>query len=72
MGMIAILWPNPAISKSESQFMWLIHNDNHISVVYDKTTHCQYLVYDGFRSGGITPRLDANGDPVCKKLIFKG
>lgn len=38
-----------------------------IEVYTDKETKCQYLLYTDFKMGGITPRLDNEGKPICGK-----
>lgn len=37
---------------------------SNLRILIDHGTGCQYLTTAG---GGVTPRLDANGVPICKK-----
>lgn len=37
---------------------------SNLRILIDHGTGCQYLTTSG---GGVTPRLDANGVPICKK-----
>lgn len=37
-------------------------SDDEVYVFTDPETKVQYLIYKGYRKGGITPRLDANGN----------
>lgn len=39
--------------------------DNDVFVWRDSQTGCQYLVYAGYKRGGITPRLNPDGTQVC-------
>jgi hypothetical protein len=38
-------------------------NDSYIDIWVDEETGVQYVVYAGFKQGGITPRLNADGTP---------
>ena len=38
----------------------------------DPETRCEYLIYTSSERGGITPRLKANGDPMCPVVLPDG
>ena len=45
------------------QDYWKSPDDEQYSIRVDKETGVNYIVYDGYYSGGITPRLNADGTP---------
>ena len=42
--------------------------DENYSIRVDKETGVNYIVYDGYCSGGITPRLNADGTPYVSEV----
>lgn len=36
-----------------------------IHIVVDRETGCQYVLYNGYKAGGITPRNDQTGNQIC-------
>ena len=43
-------------------------DDEEYSIRVDKETGVNYIVLDGFESGGITPRLNADGTPYVSEV----
>jgi hypothetical protein len=37
-----------------------------VRYVTDAATGCDYVIFDGYRNGGITPRLRPDGSPYCR------
>lgn len=44
---------------------------NHLKIYIDKETGVNYIVYDGYTSGGITVRLNADGTPYVSEEFQK-
>lgn len=44
--------------------------ENDFGILTDPRTGCQYIVWDGFRTGGITPRLAPGGRQVCAEAVL--
>jgi hypothetical protein len=42
-----------------------------VRVYTDAETGCQYLVDTAYKQGGITPRLNSNGQPVCGESVAR-
>ena len=38
---------------------------NEFGTFSDPATGCEYIVWNGYEKGGITPRLNADGQPLC-------
>jgi len=38
--------------------------------IWQDVNGCEYLIYDGYKKGGITPRLDTNGKQSCGKEVL--
>jgi hypothetical protein len=38
-----------------------MHNLQSVSIWTDKETGVQYVIYEGYKQGGIVPRLNADG-----------
>lgn len=47
----------------------VIINDelNRYNIIKDTETNCQYIEFDGAYTGGIIPRLNTEGKPMCGK-----
>lgn len=43
-------------------------DDENYSIRVDKETGVNYIVYDGFKSGGITVRLNTDGTPYVSEV----
>lgn len=43
--------------------VWAINSKKNGSIIRDPETGCEYI---GMLSGGITPRMDADGYQICK------
>lgn len=44
-----------------------IYDGNSVYVFTDAKTGCDYFIYKNGYAGGITPRLDSDGKPLCNK-----
>lgn len=58
----------PRSAEQSSQMEEYTDDRNGKVMVYtDKDTGVQYLIFEGYRRGGITPRLDENGNVMVQK-----
>lgn len=51
-------------TKTESRFVGQSASD-HLQVVEDTETGCRYILYDGYKNGGITPLMLPDGTQSC-------
>lgn len=54
-----------AVAAPSQAITWVRLAGTDIVLFRDPDTNCDYLVYDGYKSGGITPRLGRDGRPFC-------
>ncbi|CDQ21742.1 DUF6440 family protein [Halobacillus karajensis] len=38
-----------------------------VEIFTDGETGCEYLIFNAYQEGGMTARLDENGNPICGK-----
>lgn len=50
-------------SQTEEKTSFILNSDDEVQVWTDEETGVQYLIFKGYRKGGITPRLNADGTP---------
>lgn len=44
---------------------WVTDMGSDFLFLKDKETGCEYIVLDAYRTQSMTPRLDAEGQPIC-------
>lgn len=57
-------------SEDDSKFEivheeWVTDMGSDFLFLKDKETGCEYIVLDAYRTQSMTPRLDAEGQPIC-------
>ena len=50
-----------AAAESENKRMTLVYSSGEMLIFQDMNTGVQYLVYSGYKQGGICPLFDADG-----------
>ena len=78
VGIMSLLFANVALAGESEQFRLLFTNENEdgnssIYVFTDPETQCEYLTYfhSLTESPSLTPRLNAQGKPMCKDFFFE-
>lgn len=42
-------------------------SESEIEFYVDRSTNCQYIIYDGYNNGAMVPRMNADGTQMCSK-----
>ncbi|PAD70591.1 hypothetical protein CHH83_01970 [Bacillus sp. 7586-K] len=62
MSSVFVLGSCSSVEADDSRF-----DNSSLYISSDNETGCKYLIYEGYKLGGITPLLKSDGTPDCGK-----